>query len=569
MSYSLGLGFIAAPFARYSHDQSKKPDLLSYVRAFLLDTTPRQVYVHLLLRLPTLYFLRVARIFDEADLSLPETMTLTDIHGYISILGMKEPSDPSSPFWNLKVAWEAFINTLLKEWKTLNIISVLLLSAILTMLQLPGAVTEPLILYTSLASLICSLTSLLYGCMYIIRFGSMRKTYRAIAWAKAVQKAKTSIWWNVWVLLAMPAIWLAWSILLFMLGIMTYVWYINPLQPAKMLGTSPAVVPRAILSVLLMLALVYSVLIAITFNQYGEKVDEEWSKSVTDIRASISLNPSNHYNSFEQPPSLGMPKYYNPPSLDRSPLGSAQSDQNIRFKGRLTTHSPTGHLMQPSLPRSSRSTSTEKSSSIASETSQISLTTAEAPLQRLGIPIVPRSVSNKVVGLRFHNHDIFPVPAISEQRGLRKDEWELFVSEICLAWDGDNGTLQDKYESQTHSIRKPQDSVAEVLAVWNEQLTKRHSLQAALCREYTDLYSDSPSWAVYLLDFSADGSGNVPRLAERFGAVPQGFEKIVIFDPRSASGIPAVSTMTTTIARHELDTHVRFRQKSERGDTSE
>lgn len=97
------------------------------------------------------------------------------------------------------------------------------------MMQLPGVVDEPVILYSALASLICSLMSLLYGCVYIIRFGSMRKTYRAIAWAEvsciiswhgqiltalsqAAQKMKTIIWWNVWVLLAMPAVWLAWYV---------------------------------------------------------------------------------------------------------------------------------------------------------------------------------------------------------------------------------------------------------------------------------------------------------------------------------------------------------------------
>jgi hypothetical protein len=30
---------------------------------------------------------------------------------------------------------------------------------------------------------VCALVSLLYGCMYIIRFGTMRKTYKAADWA--------------------------------------------------------------------------------------------------------------------------------------------------------------------------------------------------------------------------------------------------------------------------------------------------------------------------------------------------------------------------------------------------
>jgi hypothetical protein len=54
--------------------------------------------------------------------------------------------------------------------------------------------------------------SLLYGCVFIIRFGTMRTTYKAVEWASEAQQSETSIFWNVWVLLAMPTTWLAWSV---------------------------------------------------------------------------------------------------------------------------------------------------------------------------------------------------------------------------------------------------------------------------------------------------------------------------------------------------------------------
>ncbi|KAF8718260.1 hypothetical protein AX14_011968 [Amanita brunnescens Koide BX004] len=294
ISYSLGRGSAATSKTWHGRRLSlEKPNLLDYVLAFLLDTIPRQFYSYLLLRLPTMYFARVARIFDEGDMSLHDIAALARSpanysQGHMNILSGKEPSSPTSPFWNLKETWEALINSLLQEWKTLNIVSVLLLSAILTMLQLPGVVNEPVIFYSALTSQLCSLMSLLYGCVYIIRFGSMRKTYRAIAWAEAAQKTKTVIWWNVWVLLAMPAVWLAWSIILFVLCILMYVWTVNPSSPthSSMLETGPRLVPRTIISALFGLALIYFALIAVAFNQYGEKVDKEWSQSMTDVRIS-------------------------------------------------------------------------------------------------------------------------------------------------------------------------------------------------------------------------------------------------------------------------------------------
>jgi len=102
--------------------------------------------------------------------------------------------------------------------------------AILTIFQIPDAAGDPVTRTTAILSLICSLVSLTYGCMYIVRFGTMRTMLRASRWAEVgynstvdfrnytmtssifqeAQRTKTAILWNVWVLLAMPAVWLAW-----------------------------------------------------------------------------------------------------------------------------------------------------------------------------------------------------------------------------------------------------------------------------------------------------------------------------------------------------------------------
>lgn len=57
------------------------------------------------------------------------------------------------------------------------------ISAIITVLQIGNAAKDPLIRHTALLSMICALMSLLYGCMYIVRFGTMQKTYKGAEWA--------------------------------------------------------------------------------------------------------------------------------------------------------------------------------------------------------------------------------------------------------------------------------------------------------------------------------------------------------------------------------------------------
>jgi hypothetical protein len=132
------------------------------------------------------------------------------------------------------------------------------------------------------------------------------------------------------------------------------------------------------------------------------------------------------------------------------------------------------------------------------------------------------------------------------------------VQEICAAWDGEKEKLKNLV--QASALAKPQDFVSAILATWNQLLERRHRLQAVLCREYLDIVPESPAWAVYLLDFSSDESGTVPGLAERFGTVPERLEKVVILDPWAAPSSIPVPAKTTTIARHELETHVRFRR---------
>lgn len=57
-------------------------------------------------------------------------------------------------------------------------------SAILTTLQIEAAAADPITRYTALMALVCALMSLLYGCVYIIRFGTMRKAHKACEWAE-------------------------------------------------------------------------------------------------------------------------------------------------------------------------------------------------------------------------------------------------------------------------------------------------------------------------------------------------------------------------------------------------
>ncbi|KAG6811951.1 hypothetical protein H0H92_005115 [Tricholoma furcatifolium] len=172
-----------------------QPDFREYwknTRIFLGDTVPRELYLNILLRLPSMYFSRVARIFQDAEVSKPDIQRMIESGGgygggnpffgpeHITVestpnVGRTEyPPSSASPGhamaglphtmaagigmtthvgtaatgsqlplplpdeWSpplvspalvrFKNSWEAFIDSLLREWKTLNLVSALLLS---------------------------------------------------------------------------------------------------------------------------------------------------------------------------------------------------------------------------------------------------------------------------------------------------------------------------------------------------------------------------------------------------------------------------------------------------------
>ncbi|PPQ87553.1 hypothetical protein CVT25_008465 [Psilocybe cyanescens] len=199
----------------------------------------------------------------------------------------------------VRAAWEAFVDGAVGEWKMIGVVSVLLLSAILTTLQIESAnanananataAGDPVIRHTALLSLMCALMSLAFGCVYVLRFGTMRRIWKAVEWALEAKKDRTKVvvWWNVWVMLAMPAVWLAWSIILYITCIMTFVWRTSSrtqdntdttTNNAHGISDAGLLVVRIVISAILGLGIVYMGLAMRTLGRYGDEMDVCWRR---------------------------------------------------------------------------------------------------------------------------------------------------------------------------------------------------------------------------------------------------------------------------------------------------
>ena len=196
-------------------------------RGLFSDTLPRQLCLCLLLRLPAVYFSRVARIFEDAEVSRNDMQRIIESNrpSKLSTASRRTANNPVLPFpedWTppavspalarFKNSWEEFIDSLLREWKTLNLVSALFCSsvipplnesdcctdalrssAIVTMFQVPEMAYDPVTRTAALVSLVCALMSLAFGCLFIIRFGTMRSMHRASTWAEVSPIRTTSV----------------------------------------------------------------------------------------------------------------------------------------------------------------------------------------------------------------------------------------------------------------------------------------------------------------------------------------------------------------------------------------
>lgn len=118
-------------------------------QGFFSDTMPRQLYLCLLLRLPAVYFSRVARIFEDAEVSRNDMQRIIEsnrpsklstasnraINNVRPVLPFPEDWTPpavSPALARFKNSWEEFIDSLLREWKTLNLVSALFCSSVVS-----------------------------------------------------------------------------------------------------------------------------------------------------------------------------------------------------------------------------------------------------------------------------------------------------------------------------------------------------------------------------------------------------------------------------------------------------
>ncbi|KAJ3729430.1 hypothetical protein C8R42DRAFT_651867 [Lentinula raphanica] len=305
----------------------------------------QQFWLLLFFRLPALYHTRMLQIgvnsdIGAADLHLMST-TLTALwkhHDELPPLPAKSTSDavPISPhLMHFRVSWEMLVDDMLQEWKMFNIISTLIETSVPLLLSLDSQTgSDPIVKFCALLSFICAGISLLCGSFCVLQFGSMRKMPKAAEWTREAHKSDQLMWWNCWIMLAMPATWLTWSILLLLASMMSYTWRSFSQHPLSSVSAHTILSFQITISAVLGCGVFCVVALVSTLClQFGDPLEQKFVyRALDDRRPSPKENTVT--SEWEQPkgspqhaaksPSLsGLPRSHEP--LPTAPISSVHA----------------------------------------------------------------------------------------------------------------------------------------------------------------------------------------------------------------------------------------------------
>lgn len=239
----------------------------------------------------------------------------------------------------------------------------------MTVFQIQGAGNDPITRYLAFWSLICALMSLLYGCIFIIRFGTIRKTYKAAEWALvsllhlcfrnsallrtgSKEFADSCMEWrgnvsNARYLASLVHLRrnhdVVVNLMIFLRSILTFtgcmisfMWRAPANLPSDFVFTVPHSLElgfRIFICVVLGVGTCYGVLILDTFRRYGTKMDEAWKNRVDRF---LSEDQPPYYD-YDLPPPGSHPYY---PSRPYESVYASRSPPHVHFRHRSSTPSP-------------------------------------------------------------------------------------------------------------------------------------------------------------------------------------------------------------------------------------
>lgn len=133
---------------------------------------------------------------------------------------------------------------------------------------------------------------------YVVFLFYLRKIFDS---SQETKQPSCPILFNVWIMLAMPASWLAWhvadysvsflipeksyhrSMILFLISITSLIWTTGATDNStNTLSSHKSFAPRLVTSLVLLLGILYFIVIMITFSRFGSNLDKAWVRRLQE-----------------------------------------------------------------------------------------------------------------------------------------------------------------------------------------------------------------------------------------------------------------------------------------------
>ncbi|KAG6822934.1 hypothetical protein H0H92_011998 [Tricholoma furcatifolium] len=108
----------------------------------------------------------------------------------------------------------------------------------------------------------------------------MHPVHKAFEWVKDSKKDGYHIIWNTWIMLSMPITWLCWSLIFYVVGIMSYIWRTSWEIPGQTTPHSFELMSKITPTVVLVMGILHFTLIMRALHRYGSPMDKKWRKAV-------------------------------------------------------------------------------------------------------------------------------------------------------------------------------------------------------------------------------------------------------------------------------------------------
>ncbi|TFK36344.1 hypothetical protein BDQ12DRAFT_686767 [Crucibulum laeve] len=231
------------------------------------------IYFLPMFHIPAYYSTRATHFMDSVDIWNMDS----NVHVYASeseyagslenLEGNDTPASTDSIVSRQR--WKIFTATIVEEWKSIRVLSTMVLGAVLAMFQIPSVNQDPVIRSAAYFSLICVMTSTFHSTVEIIHFSSWDDERVVENWLQEIQGYDFFSLWNTWILLSIPAVWAIWGGLSFIISVILLLWRSSPISSPS-IDVSSQYAPlgiRLVLSTIMLMSIVHILLIYFTLRR--------------------------------------------------------------------------------------------------------------------------------------------------------------------------------------------------------------------------------------------------------------------------------------------------------------